>query len=196
MTITKRSSLSAASGLALIAGLMATSVAPAHAAVADEPEITYTLNKVANPTAAEQDAYNRITVAMDAAVGRYNALSDLDKDLLVSYVPSVQTADGNYNGSIRFGSNTSFMTERTALHEIAHTVGIGQTNNFTALSAGGTWNGPTANALIRTFDGPDARISVGGGHIWPYGLNYENEWNNEAANRHVQIIDAMVDDGM
>jgi glycine/D-amino acid oxidase-like deaminating enzyme len=39
-------------------------------------------------------------------------------------------------------------------------------------------------------------FSHGGGHFWPYGLNYDNEFSNTAADRHVQIVAAMVRDGL
>lgn len=83
--------------------------------------------------------------------------------------PSVATADGNYNGNIRFGSNRSYMTERTAMHEISHTLGIGQTAAFDTKCAANDW--ATATPLLKSWDGSSAKINCGGGHIWPYGLN-------------------------
>ena len=100
------------------------------------------------------------------------------------------------NGTIRFGSNRSYMTERTALHEIAHTIGVGTSANWNSLSSGGTWHGAQATALVKQFDGSGATLSTGGGHFWPYGLNYENEFSNTAADRHIQIVAAMVRDGL
>lgn len=83
--------------------------------------------------------------------------------------PSVATADANYNGNVRFGSNRSYMTERTAMHEISHTLGIGQTSAFDTKCAANDW--ATATPLLRSWDGSSAKINCGGGHIWPYGLN-------------------------
>jgi hypothetical protein len=170
----------------------------AHAAparTADEV-ITWTLSRAPNPTPDQQDAYARITSAMDTAVARYNALSDLGKVITVSYVPGVPTADGNINGSIRFGSNRSYMSERTALHEIAHTLGVGLSSGWQALSAGGPWRGGQAVALVRQYDGPNAVINTGGGHFWPYGLNYDNEFSQTNAERHVLVVAAMKRDGL
>src|SRR5262245_48282748 len=88
--------------------------------------ISWQLQRSTNPTSDQNDAYNRITSAMNLAVARYNRLAVRpSKSITVQYVPSVATADGNFNGNIRFGSNRSYMTERTALHEISHTLGIG-----------------------------------------------------------------------
>ncbi|MCD7437342.1 hypothetical protein K4B79_03795 [Streptomyces lincolnensis] len=158
--------------------------------------ITWTLQRAANPTADQQSAYNQITSAMNAAVARYNNLSDLGKSITVQYVPGVPTADGNINGTIRFGSNRSYMNERTALHEIAHTIGVGTSSGWSRLGSSGTWTGGQATALVRQYDGSSAKISTGGGHFWPYGLNYDNEFSNTNADRHVRIVAAMVADGL
>ncbi|MFC8662376.1 hypothetical protein [Streptomyces sp. NPDC057199] len=157
--------------------------------------ITWTLERAANPTQDQQTAYNLITAAMNAAVARYNNVSDLGKTITVRYDPGVPTADGNINGTIRFG-NRGYMTERTALHEIAHTIGVGTSSGWSSLGGSGTWRGAQATALVKQFDGSGATLSTGGGHFWPYGLNYENEFSNTAANRHVQIVAAMVRDGL
>ncbi|MGP4114124.1 hypothetical protein ACTWP5_24845 [Streptomyces sp. 4N509B] len=163
-----------------------------HAA---QSTITWTLVRASNPTPEQQRAYDLITPAMNAAVARYNNLSDLGKTITVHYEPSVPTADGNINGTIRFG-NPSYMTERTALHEISHTIGVGTSARWSALAGGGRYTGAQATALVRQYDGPNAVLSTGGGHFWPYGLNYENEFSQTAADRHVEIVEAMVRDGL
>ncbi|MGC0342999.1 hypothetical protein [Streptomyces sp. SLBN-8D4] len=194
----------AAVAAALAAGLLAgPGIAQAAAAAAPAPHeqvaaatITWTLERASSPTADQQSAYTQITSAMNAAVARYNNLSDLGKSITVRYDPSVPTADGNLNGTIRFGSNRSYMTERTALHEIAHTIGVGTSAGWSALGGSGTWTGAQATALVRQYDGSSAKLSTGGGHFWPYGLNYENEFSSTAADRHVRIVAAMVRDGL
>lgn len=131
---------------------------------------------------------------MTKAVARYHRFSDASKTIRVAYVPDVQTADANYNGSLRFGSNRKYMNERTATHEISHTLGIGQTEAFHTKCAAGDWK--TALPLLRSWDGPDAVINCDQNHIWPYGLNYDSEWSETNADRHVKLIDAMLKDGM
>ncbi|MFI0821152.1 hypothetical protein ACH4TX_38375 [Streptomyces sp. NPDC021098] len=185
------------------APVAAQAAAPAKAPVATQQRsaqaplatITWTLQRATNPTPDQQDAYNRITAAMNAAVARYNNLSDLGKSITVQYDPGVPTADGNINGTIRFG-NRSYMTERTALHEIAHTIGVGTSGRWASLTSGGTWRGAEATRLVKQYDGSGAALSAGGGHFWPYGLNYENEFSQTAADRHVNIVAAMVRDGL
>ncbi|KAH9908409.1 hypothetical protein F4778DRAFT_717135 [Xylariomycetidae sp. FL2044] len=157
--------------------------------------LTWTLEKSSSPTADESSAYALIESAMTLAVARYTSLgSGASKTIRVYYTPGVPTAEASYNGDLRFGSDRSYMTERTALHEISHTLGVGQTAAFDALCASGDW--PTALPLLRSFDGDDAVISCGGGHFWPYGLNYETEWSETNGDRNVLMVDAMLADGM
>ena len=157
--------------------------------------ITWKLQKATNPTTDQADAYSRIEAAMTKAAARYNRLTTrANKSITAQYVPGVQTADGNFNGNIRFGSDRQYMTERTALHETAHTLGIGQTKAFDTRCAANNW--PAATALLKTWDGKDAKINCGGGHIWPYGLNYETEMSETNAERHCKLIDAMLGDGL
>lgn len=167
----------------------------AQGQVSAAADITWNLERAASPTEDQRTAYDLITRAMNAAVARYNNLSDLGKTITVRYDPGVPTADGNLNGTIRFG-NRSYMNERTALHEIAHTIGVGTSSGWSRLGGSGTWTGAQATALVRQFDGSAAKLSTGGGHFWPYGLNYDNEFSNTAADRHVRIVAAMVRDGL
>ncbi|KAJ9154703.1 Pectin lyase-like protein [Coniochaeta hoffmannii] len=157
--------------------------------------VTYKVARASTPTADQTDAYDRIEKAMQLASARYNRLAPLaNKSVTANYVPGVQTADGNFNGNIRFGSNRAYMNERTALHETAHTLGIGQTAAFDRRCAADDW--PSATRLLRSWDGAAAKINCGGGHIWPYGLNYDNEFSETNADRHCQLINAMLADGL
>jgi hypothetical protein len=157
-------------------------------------DLVWSLEKSAAPSQDQADAYARIERAMTLAVQRYNGLSNAVKTIRVYYAPGVPTAEANFNGDLRFGSNRAYMNERTALHEISHTLGIGQTAAFSRKCNANDWR--TATPLLQSWDGPGARINCGGGHIWPYGLNYDNEFSDQAANRHVLLIQAMINDGL
>ncbi|KAF2672502.1 hypothetical protein BT63DRAFT_438283 [Microthyrium microscopicum] len=148
--------------------------------------ITFRLQKAANPTADQADAYTHIESVMRTAIARYSKYATRpNKNITVQYVPSVATADGNFNGNLRFGKGRQYMNERTALHEIAHTLGIGQTKAFDTRCAANNW--PSGTKLLRTWDGPNAKINCGGGHIWPYGLNYDKEMSETNAVRHCSM---------
>ena len=136
--------------------------------------ITYTLATVPAPTAEQQSAYDKITSAMDEALSYYNCHTSIEKHLSVSYVPSVATADGNVNGSIRFGA-TSSMNYITAMHEIGHTVGVGSFE-FGALVVDGVFTGEAATRQLRAITGNGSDVvHADTQHFWPYGLNYTTE---------------------
>jgi hypothetical protein len=149
----------------------------------------------ANPTAAQQDAYSRIRTAMDQALSVYNCYVPVTKALSVSYVPSVATADGNYNGSIRFGA-TSTMQQITAMHEIGHTMGVGTYSGWQSHLSGGVWTGANANAALRAITGNAADAIHGDTqHFWPYGLNYTSEVTGTAdLINHCKIVVALRQD--
>lgn len=128
----------------------------------------------ASTDGAVRDVYARITAAMDGALAIYNCHTAIDKALRVSYVPAVQTADGNPNGSIRFGAVES-MNRITAMHEISHTLGIGD-SRWDAMVVNGVFPGARATAQLREITGnPEDVVHGDNQHFWPYGLNYTNE---------------------
>lgn len=155
---------------ALLAGPGVAQAAPEAGPASQEQvaaaSITWTLERAANPTQDQSTAYTLITSAMNAAVARYNNLSDLGKSITVRYDPGVPTADGSINGTIRFG-NRGYMNERTALHEIAHTIGVGTSAGWSSVGGSGTWRGSQATALVKQFDGSGATLSTGGGTSGP-----------------------------
>lgn len=137
--------------------------------------VTYTLTRAANPTADQLSAYNLITTAMDQATAFYNCQTNITKALRISYDPSVSTADGNINGSIRFGARNT-MQRITAMHEIGHTVGVGTASAWSSKLSNGVWTGSAATAELRALTGDQAAVLHGdSAHFWPYGLNYTSE---------------------
>lgn len=155
------------------------------------------LNWVLTTSGVPNDVRTRITNAMNDACARYNVGSNWPSRVLtVEYNTSVATADGNTNGNIRFGANTSYQNVRTAMHEIAHTYGVGISGGWSSNTSSGSFTGTKTLALIKIFDGQNGAIQTGGGHFWPYGLNYDTEWSETNAFRHVKLIVAMRSDGM
>ena len=136
--------------------------------------VTYTLTRSAQPTAAESAAYDKIVPAMDMAVAYYNCFTGITKADTVTYNASVATADGNVNGSIRFGSTDS-MNYITAMHEISHTVGIGS-SQFDTLVVDGIFTGTNATSQLRAITGNATdQLHADTQHFWPNGLNYTTE---------------------
>ncbi|AUX39497.1 uncharacterized protein SOCE26_008890 [Sorangium cellulosum] len=159
-----------------------------------EGGITYTLARAPAPTAEQQAAYDRITSAMDEALSHYNCYTTIEKRLSVSYEPSVQTADGNVNGSVRFGSRDS-MNYITAMHEISHTLGVGS-NEFGALVREGVFTGATATSQLRAITGNEGDVvHADRQHFWPYGLNYTSEFMTTAdLVNHCKMVVAIRED--
>ncbi len=136
---------------------------------------------------------------MNAAVLMYNQqTNECTGNLRVEYNTGVATADGNSNGTIRFGSNRSYMTQRTAMHEIMHTQGIGTTSQWTQQVVNGKFTGANALAMLRSMVGesPTSTLSADGHSFWPYGLNYESEWTTVNGQRNARIVGAMQLDGI
>jgi hypothetical protein len=137
--------------------------------------VTYTLERAGAPTADQTDAYNRISTAMSKAVAVYNCYTSLTKALWVQYNPGVPTADGSYNGTIRFGSRAS-MVQATATHETAHTLGVGTYSGWASRVSGGRWTGTNAINELRAITGDSAAVLYAdGAHFWPNGLNQPSE---------------------
>ncbi|WP_442591804.1 hypothetical protein ACSBL2_11305 [Pedobacter sp. AW31-3R] len=181
------------------------SAIPASAAVSSTPQSSDVVNAILagqlswtlTSTNVPSAALARITTAMNDACARYNAAYNWPaRTLTVEYNTGVATADGSTNGNIRFGSTASYQGVRTAMHEIAHTYGVGLSSGWTANISGGQFIGANAVATLASFDGAGAVIYTGGGHFWPYGLNYDNEWSETNAARHIQLVVAMKADGM
>lgn len=136
------------------------------------------------------DIRNRIVYAMDGAVAQYNRYGTFRKHITVNYNPGTPTAEANYDGWLQFGGSIGY---RVALHEIAHTMGVGTywkwSENLKVNGVqGNVWQGVNGRNLIRSFGQPDAYSD--GTHFWEYGLNYDSEGNTENYRRHVLMVAA------
>lgn len=149
-------------------------------------QITYRLSKGAPDWPA--DKKDAIVQAMDAAVKLYNDHGEFDKQVIANYSPGTPTADGNYNGWMNFGKTFGV---RVTLHEISHTLGVGQHPNWQKNIKDGIWQGEHATKLVKEFDGPDAVLHADRQHFWPYGMNYDKEWSEVNQIRHIQMVTAL-----
>lgn len=157
--------------------------------------IDYHLNKSANPTNDEREAYALIEAVMDSAVYLYNKYSDLSKHIEVYYSTGVPTAEASSNGDLRFGKDRNYMFVGTAMHEMAHTLGMGTTSEYQKMFKDGVFQGEKAQKVIKEIDGPDAVLKGDSQHFWPYGLNYKSEVKSEQdLINHVKVVNAMYQD--
>ena len=161
--------------------------------------VTYTLNQNAYPTDEEKAAYARIKSAFDDAMVYYNNYTSITKHLTVNYNPGVPTADATIAGNIRVGSNAGYQRTGTALHEIAHAVGVGQHYIWNQLIQGGTYQGLHANRMLRFMTrNPSEAIKGDALHFWPYGINGANEDTGQEILyiTNVLIMQGMKKDGL
>jgi hypothetical protein len=150
-------------------------------------DITYTLHLDGVDTAIR----NQITASMSEAVALYNRYGSFNKHLNIYYSAGVPTAQANFDGVITFGGTRN---TRVALHEMSHTLGVGTYSAWSGLMTGGTWDGSFANTLLKEFDGAGSVLNGDGTHLWPYGLNYDNEDGFAARIRHIKIVAAVTAD--
>ena len=175
--------------------ILATLVAGLCSLAFAEGSVSYVLHKSDNPTEDELDAYQRITTVMDSAVYIYNKYTNLTKFINVYYAPWVPTAEASSNGDLRFGEDRSYMFVGTAMHEMAHTMGMGTTSDYRSMFEDGVFLGEKAQALLKEIDGPDAELHGDSQHFWPYGLNYRDEVHSEQdLINHARIVEAMYQD--
>lgn len=162
--------------------------------------VTYTLVQSANPTDEEKAAYGRIKAAFDEAVAYYNNFTSITKTLSITYNTGVPTADATIAGNIRVGSNAAYQRTGTALHEMAHSVGVGQHSFWTSnLIIGGVYQGIYANKMLRFMTrNPADALKGDTQHFWPYGINGSNEDTGAEMLylTNVLIIQAMKKDGL
>lgn len=135
-----------------------------------------------------EDRRKRIVAAMDAGVEFYNKNSRFSKELTANDSPGTPTADSNIGGWINWGGAIS---RRVALHEIAHTLGIGTAEKWGANVKDGLWTGKYGLAQLREFDGKDAVLHADRQHFWPYGLNQDSESSPVNDLRHIKMVEAM-----
>jgi len=159
--------------------------------------VTYQLNEAES---WPSDVTPLITAAMDGALEQYNCYADLTKSITVNYNPGVPTAEANVDGWLSFGANKSYMQVATAMHEVAHTLGVGY-YPWAELMQDGRWIGPHVDAFMTNLPAderdPDmysqrTYITGDSQHFWPYGLNQASEHQSDfSLINHVRIVAAM-----
>lgn len=152
-----------------------------------------------NPNNADQNTINRIKAAFDLATAYYNNFTSIVKHVTVNYSPGTPTADANFAGWINMGSNAAYQKAGTAMHEMAHTVGVGQHAKYWELMVGGKWQGKRANEILQMMtNDPLAYVKGDNTHFWPYGINgsWEDDGSDSLYIMNALILQGMKADGM
>lgn len=151
--------------------------------------------------------YPRIASAMQSAVDYYNNLTSISgHHLSVNYNAGTPTAEASYGGYMQFGASSGYQRTGTALHEIAHTIGVGQhwiwygpNSPLRAEGTRGKWLGERANKVVQFLNNDPAAFMTGDAvHMWPYGINGAHEDNNSAFlyTANALIVQALGEDGL
>lgn len=138
----------------------------------------------------------RITTAVTTAADIWNNLTEM-KDFRpnVGYNPGTPTADCSYGGYVRVGSNASYQSAGTIMHEWLHGVGVipwadtqwsvvgvlraGSQNVSGSQKGSGNWLGERVSAVLDFWDNTTGSYLHGDyQHMWPYGINGANEDNH------------------
>lgn len=153
-------------------------------------DFTYTINGYD----ANNPVFIRLKNAIDKVQYYYNNFTSIKKHVWVNYVPGVGTADANFEGWIRFGSNESYQRTGTALHEVAHTVGVGTHWKWNDLLKDGVYQGTRANEILQLLtQNKDLVVKGDGLHFWPYGINGAHEDDGQELS---YIINTLIIQGM
>ncbi|MES2438828.1 MAG: hypothetical protein V4584_07170 [Verrucomicrobiota bacterium] len=158
----------------------------AEALIKGKGAITYKLSDGSEKWPEERR--NRIVAAMEESIAFLNKNGSFKKAVIANNSPGTPTADANINGWINWGGSIS---RRVAIHEIAHTLGIGTHENWGKNIKDGKWIGKFGIAQIQEFDGKDAVLHADRMHFWPYGLNQDSESSKENDLRHIKMVEAM-----
>ncbi len=143
------------------------------------PQSTATYEFDSSVENASNDVKTRIHTAIEQGMGFWHDLTSIRyKNITVYYNTGVPTAEASYSGYLAFGGNASYQRTGTALHEMAHTAGIGQTSmwiNSSVLHPGsGTrrWIGERANEIVRFIENNDnAALTGDNTHMWGTGVS-------------------------
>ena len=111
------------------------------------------VDKADNTTPVPTNIQDEIRSAINSAVSVYNEWSNYSKNLYVVYNSGVATADGNFNGTIRFGPSSAYRNPMTAFHEINHTLGAGTYGTWQSKVDNNAklWLGPAGIAMSEQY---------------------------------------------
>ena len=148
-----------------------------------------------------------IKEGVESAVEYFNNYTSINGlHVTANYGSGTPTAEASYGGWMTFGPNPSYQRTGTVLHEMGHTIGVGQHgiwyNGSSPLRAGegrGDWLGDRANKVVQFFENSTtARLTGDGVHMWPYGINgaHEDSGNPVLYMANTSIYQGLGEDGL
>lgn len=138
---------------------------------------------------------DNITRTMDWALWNYNRFSNYTWEIKVKYDPDTSrtaTASGSYLNSVTFGKNRT-TSGQTALHEVAHVLGIGTYSQWNKNRNGNKWTGGRANGLYQSWYKTD--LNAGAIHFWNHNYNSPRDSVSDVnVERHVRMVGRIRED--
>lgn len=125
-----------------------------------------------------------IIEAVELAVDYLNNYTSIQgHHLTINYSGGTPTAEASYGGWMTFGPSPSYQRTGTVLHEVGHTIGVGQhgiwydgSSPLRADHGRGDWLGDRANKVVQFLENnTGAKLTGDGMHMWPYGINGAHE---------------------
>ena len=170
------------------------------------PKGTVTFQLGSSVTSAEGH-HERIKAAMESAVGYFNNLTSIQNHRLsVSYSSGTPTAEASYGGYMQFGAGAGYQQTGTALHEMGHTIGVGQhslwygpNSPLRETGESGRWLGERAGNIVKFIDNDSAGYLRGDKvHMWPYGINgaHEDDGSELLYTANALIVQGLGEDGL
>ena len=161
-------------------------------------DFTWSFNGTLDPN---DENHQRIKQAFDTATWYYSNYTSIQKHVTVNYSPGTPTADANFDGWINMGSNPSYQRAGTALHEMAHTVGVGThwIWKFIIDNDDSYYSSANADAVVRMMtDNSFTQIYGDGAHFWPFGINgaHEDSGNDFDYMMNALIVQGFKNDGL
>ncbi|MDR6196926.1 LamG-like jellyroll fold domain-containing protein [Siphonobacter sp. SORGH_AS_0500] len=149
----------------------------------------------------------RIKAAVESGVYYYNNLTSVtNHNLWVNYHEGTPTAEASYGGYMQFGANPSYQRTGTAMHEMNHTIGVGQhwiwygpNSPLRKEGSRGQWLGERASKVVQFLQNdPNASMTGDAIHMWPFGINGAHEDNGSEFLYigHSLITQALGEDGL
>lgn len=165
---------------------------------------TYTLN---GTPGSWGDNYDRINHALTGGTYYHNNLTSIKNHHYSVYMNAgTPTAEGSYGGYIQFGANPGYQQIGTAMHEMAHTIGVGQhfmwygpNSPLRLYGSTGPWLGERANNVLKFLDNdPSAQVQGDAMHFWPYGVNgaFEDNGSEFLYCANALIVEGLGEDGL
>lgn len=166
---------------------------------------SYYLN--GSPESWGPDNYSRVKSAVEGGIYYHNNYTSIrNHNYFVNVNSGTPTAEGGYGGYMQFGTSPGYQRTGTAMHEMAHTIGVGQhymwygpNSPLRQYGGSGGWLGDRTNNVLKFLNNdPYAQLQGDAVHFWPYGINgaFEDNGSDFLYCANALIVEGLGEDGL